>query len=189
MAGSIADRSVPAIASWSLVFAASCWFWIKNRRSLPPRSFATASTVIAIFVSLAVLGGLVSSKSDGRVLWSKDPLVSVVKARENTSDDLSFLRKVVTLAAAERGDVFAPPTPQIISRLDEIVSTSVVSDITVGTAQESAARAARYLLDAIKERETLQEVWNDRRESVWRTLLDDASSEILKSESLLEQSK
>jgi hypothetical protein len=188
IAGSLADKSAQGTTLWFLVFALSCGFWIKNRRFLPPRSFATASTRVLLLLTLAVTGGLVSLKDGNRVLWSKDPLVSVVKARESTLENLSFLRDVVTLAATEKGVAFSNPGPQTMSRLDDIVRTPPVSDLSVGSAQESASRAAGYLLDAIKERETLQEVWNERREIVWRSLLDDAASEILRSESLLEQS-
>lgn len=188
IAGSLADKSVAGVVLWFVVFSLSCGFWIKNRRFLPPRSFATASTLVLLLLALAVTGGLVSLKDGDRVLWSKDPLVSVVKARESTLENISFLRDVITLTAVDQNAVYSSPAPQVVSRLEEIAKVEAVSDISVGSAQESTARAARYLLDAIKERESLQEVWNDRRETVWRSLLDKASSEVLRSESLLEQS-
>jgi hypothetical protein len=189
LSGAIADRSSRAAAVYALVLACSLSVWVKNRHALPRRSFATALTSVAVLLSLAVLGGLTSSKQGDRVLWSKDPKVSVIKARDNTSANLVFLREIVIKVSIERDEVFTPLSQSDISKLQKIADTKPVVDLAVGAAQENTANSARLLLDADKERTVLQDAWDPRRESVWRTFTDEASSLILRAESLIEQSQ
>ena len=170
LSSAIADRSLVASTIYAFVLLCSLYVWVKNRRTLPKRSFATALTSVAI-------------------LWSKDPAVSIITAKDKTTEDLVFLREVVLKVAIERDDIFTPLSQSNSFRLQKIADTKPVEDLTVGAAQENTASAARLLLDADKERTVLQDAWDPRRESVWRTLTDDASSLILLAESLVEQSQ
>lgn len=189
LSSAIADRSLVASTIYAFVLLCSLYVWVKNRRTLPKRSFATALTSVAILLSFAILGGITSSKKGDRVLWNKDPAVSIITAKDKTAEDLIFLREVVLKVAIERDDIFTPLSQSNSFRLQKIADIKPVEDLTVGAAQENTASAARLLLDADKERTVLQDAWDPRRESVWRTLTDDASSLILLAESLVEQSQ
>lgn len=188
LAGAVSMRSVEKIVVWVLVLVVSYGLWVKNRHALPRKSFATASLILAAFLSFAVMGGVSSKKQDGRVLWQKDPKVKIVQASEQLVSDIAVLREVTVIVSAERQDVFVPLSQKIVSRLQSIASREFVENLNVGSAQQYAADAARSLLEAGSERAVLEEAWDPKRESSWRSLIDAAASDILRAESLLEQS-
>ena len=189
--GAVGSRSV----SWGVVSAALCLFFYvmfwRERRFVQHRSFLLAVALVSCMLVVGIVGGVQSNLREGSVLVRGSDKDDEQKLIDRTAAHLSEVTKWVDELD---GDVASEPIgPSQLKLMREKALASADSfgefskNLRIAQAQRLTLDALLKIAEAAQEREALEEVFDDRRMSLYSGLVNDAAQMVLSARSLLSQ--
>ena len=189
--GAVGSRSV----SWGVVSAALCLFFYvmfwRERRFVQHRSFLLAVALVSCMLVVGIVGGVQSNLREGSVLVRGSDKDDEQKLIDKTAAHLSEVTKWVDELD---GDVASEPIgPSQLNLMREKALASADSfgefskNLRIAQAQRLTLDALLKIAEAAQEREALEEVFDDRRMSLYSGLVNDAAQMVLSARSLLSQ--
>lgn len=189
--GAVGARSV----SWGLVALVFCLFFYvmfwRERRFVQHRSFLLAVALVSCMLVVGVIGGMQSSLSGDSVLVRGSDKDDDQRLINKTTSHLSDVAKWVDDLD---GDVVNEPLGPVrlnLMREEALASASSFGDFSknlrIAQAQRLTLDALTRIAEAAQERAALEEVFDDRRMSLYSSLINDAAQKVLSARSLLSQ--
>lgn len=189
--GAVGARSV----SWGVVALVFCLFFYvmfwRERRFVHHRSFLLAVALVSCMLVVGVIGGMQSSLSGDSVLVRGSDKDDDQRLINKTTSHLSEVAKWVDDLD---GDVVNEPLGPVklnLMREEALASASSFGDFSknlrIAQAQRLTLDALARIAEAAQERSALEEVFDDRRMSLYSSLVNDAAQKVLSARSLLSQ--
>ena len=189
--GAVGSRSV----SWGVVSAALCLFFYvmfwRERRFVQHRSFLLAVALVSCMLVVGIVGGVQSNLREGSVLVRGSDKDDEQKLIDKTTAHLSEVTKWVDELDGDVASETIGPSQLKLMREKALASADSFGEFSknlrIAQAQRLTLDALLKIAEAAQEREALEEVFDDRRMSLYSGLVNDAAQMVLSARSLLSQ--
>lgn len=189
--GAVGARSL----SWGVVSLVLCLFFYvmfwRERQFVQHRSFLLAVALVSCTLVVGIVGGVQSNLRGGSVLMRGSDKDNEQKIIDNTVAHLSEVTKWVDELDSDVADEPLGPSHLSLMREKALAlaegSGDFSKNLRIAQAQRLTLDALLKIAEAAQERSALEEVFDDRRMSLYSGLVNDAAQRVLSARSLLGQ--
>jgi hypothetical protein len=189
--GAIGARSV----SWGVVSLVFCLFFYvmfwRERQFVQHRSFLLAVALVSCMLVVGIIGGVQSNLRGDSVLVRGSDKDNEQKIIDKTATQLSEIAKWVDVLDGDVDNEPVGPSQLNLMREKALASADGFGEFSknlrIAQAQRLTLDALLKIADAAQERAALEEVFDERRMSLYSGLVNDAAQMVLSARSLLSQ--